>query len=86
MAVRVRLNDGIRLVVDAGLEEFTKAYQEALQRNELLEVKNGSGRMRVLNPLQILYFEDASEVLSEDGSDSAPEATAAPADDLPVRH
>jgi hypothetical protein len=66
VAVRVRLSDGIHLIVSADLEQFTKDYQDALRRNGVLEVENGNGRTRVLNPLQILYFEDASEVVSED--------------------
>jgi hypothetical protein len=59
LAVRIRLNDGINLMARAELNEFTKAYQDALKNNKLLEIENGSGRMRVLNPQQILYFEDA---------------------------
>src|SRR5947207_1190739 len=66
VAVRVRLSDGIHLILNADLEKFTKDYQEALKKDGLLEVENGSGRMRVLNPQQILYFEDAKETVSED--------------------
>jgi hypothetical protein len=72
MAVRVRLSDGIHLILNTDLEQFTKDYQEALKNNGLLEVENGSGRMRVINPQQILYFEDANEAVSED--DQAAEA------------
>lgn len=74
MAVRVRLNDGVHFVVRADLEEFRKAYEEALKNNAVLEVENGNGRMRVLNPQQILYFEDASQEVSEDGDAVAPVA------------
>ena len=66
MAVRARMADGINLVLNIDLDQFTKDYQEALRKNRLLEVENGSGRMRILNPQQILYFEDASEAVSED--------------------
>jgi hypothetical protein len=74
MAVRVRLSDGILLLVQSDLEGFTKLYQEALRDNELLEVENGNGRMRVLNPQQILYFEDATGELSEDDREAAEQA------------
>ena len=59
MAVRIRLNDGINLVARATLDEFTKAYEAALKKGEPLEVENGNGKVRRLNPVQILYFEDA---------------------------
>ena len=84
MAVRARLSDGINLILNADLEQFTKDYQEALKNNRLLEVENGSGRMRVINPQQILYFEDASEPASEDDPGVGPEQ-AAPKD-LPAPH
>lgn len=65
MPVRIRLNDGVTFTVNSDLETFTKNYQEALKKNQLLEVENGAGRMRVLNPQQILYFENADEAVSE---------------------
>jgi hypothetical protein len=69
--VRVRLNDGINLVVRAELTEFRKAYEDALKHHTLLEVENGDGKMRVLNPVQILYFEDADEAAGEADRDPA---------------
>ena len=74
MAVRVRLSDGISLIVRADLNEFQKAYQEALRSNALLEVENGNGKTRVVNPQQILYFEE------EDEDDPASVAASARAD------
>jgi hypothetical protein len=82
--VKARLSDGISLILNIDLEEFTKSYQEALKKNVLLEVENGDGKMRVINPQQILYFEDAEGSASE-----SVEAAAAPqqaAEDLPARH
>jgi hypothetical protein len=82
VAVRVRLSDGINLIVHADLAEFSKAYQEALKKTELLEVENGNGKARVLNPQQILYFEDAD---GEAVSDEDPGATRSrQSEDLPV--
>jgi hypothetical protein len=69
VAVRIRLSDGIQLVVQEDLAKFTDTYQEALKKSGLIEVENGSGKMRVLNPLQILYFEDASNTSLEDDGD-----------------
>ena len=59
MALKVRLSDGITVVVNEGLEDFRKKYQAALAENALLDLTNGDGKKRVLNPLQILYFEEA---------------------------
>lgn len=59
MALKVRLSDGITVVVNEDLEEFRKKYQKALADNALLDVTNGNGKTRVLNPQQILYFEEA---------------------------
>ena len=61
VAVRLRLSDGISIIVRAHLSEFQKAYQEALRSNALLEVENGSGKTRVVNPQQILYFEEEDD-------------------------
>jgi hypothetical protein len=58
VAVRLRLSDGISIIVRAELAEFQRAYQEALRSNALLEVENGSGKTRIVNPQQILYFEE----------------------------
>jgi hypothetical protein len=61
VALKVRLSDGITVVVNDDLEDFRAKYQEALAKNALLDVVNGGGKKRVLNPQQILYFEEADE-------------------------
>jgi hypothetical protein len=77
VAVKVRLNDGINLVVNANIDDFRKAYEDALKNSLLLEVENGQGKMRVLNPVQILYFEDATDADAESDQQAG-----APAQDL----
>jgi len=42
--------DGINLILNIDLSQFTKDYKEALRKNGLLEVENGDGRTRILNP------------------------------------
>jgi hypothetical protein len=64
MALKVRLSDGITVVVNDDLEAFRKKYQAALAENTLLDVTNGDGKTRVLNPQQILYFEEAEDSLT----------------------
>jgi len=80
MPVRIRLGDGITLVVQADIEDFTKAYKAALKHDELLDVENGDGKTRRINPVQILYFEDAGEGSAED----VPEIESVAAPDLEV--
>ena len=70
--VRLRLSDGISIVVRAELRTFQKSYQEALRSNALLEVQNGDGKTRVVNPQQILYFEEEEE-LPDAASETRPE-------------
>jgi hypothetical protein len=79
LAVKVRLSDGITIIVDAGLEDFRERCQAALADNTVLEVTNGDGKTRVVNPLQILYFEEAEAedaVLPE--ANSSTRVTASP--------
>ena len=71
MGVRVRLNDGINLIARADLDEFTKAYLSALKNGEPLEIENGTGKIRRINPVQILYFEDATDAGDEGDRDEA---------------
>jgi hypothetical protein len=66
MALKVRLSDGITVAVNEDLEDFRKKYQKALADNTVLDVTNGHGKTRVLNPQQILYFEEAEEPLTVD--------------------
>ena len=64
----------------AELDDFRKAYEGALKNRALLEVENGQGKMRVLNPVQILYFEAATDADAESDQHEA----RAPAQDLQV--
>ena len=43
------------------VDEFRKAVGLALDHKRLLEVENGNGKMRILNPLQIVFFEEIEE-------------------------
>jgi hypothetical protein len=61
MAVRVRLNDGVEFVVQTTVEKLREGVKVALGNNALLEVENGDGKMRIVNPVQIVYFEEADE-------------------------
>jgi hypothetical protein len=66
MAVRVQLSDGVELFVRVSLEDMRKAYQTALDNNQLLEIESGNGKTRAVNPNQILYFEEVEDASVDD--------------------
>ncbi len=68
MAVKVRLGDGAEFVLHTTVEDLQKGIRLALDNNQLLEVENGNGKMRVLNPSQIVFFEEVPEDTPEDES------------------
>lgn len=73
MAVRVKLSDGVEFVLHSSLDEFRKAVRLALDNNQVLEVENGDGKTRLINPLQIVFFEE----VEDDEASQAVEAAAA---------
>src|SRR3954470_7913046 len=71
MAVRIKLSDGDEFAVHMALDEVRKAFREALDDNRLFELSNGDGRLRVINPHQILYFEEDETGDDPDGTTPA---------------
>ena len=60
MPVRIQLEGGTNLMVDVSLDDWNKAYQQALKRSTMLEIETEDGRVLAINPHQILYLEEAS--------------------------
>lgn len=50
-------NREIRLEVD--LAEWTKAFEQALRNDEVVEVRNPEGGVLGINPRQVLYWKSA---------------------------
>ena len=71
MAIKVRLSDGDEFVVYSNTADLTKAFRDALDENRLVEVRNGDGRVRVINPHQILYFEELAASEASAGPEAA---------------
>jgi hypothetical protein len=65
VAVRVQLNDGLQLVTRLTLDEMDEAFRKALDRRTTLAVRDRHGTKRVVNPLQILYFEEIDDATAE---------------------
>jgi predicted DNA binding protein len=62
VAVRIRLSDGSAFVVDSDFEDLHKRVLSAIKDElPLLEVRNGNGKMRSINPQQIVTIEEADE-------------------------
>jgi hypothetical protein len=59
MAVRIRLSDGSAFVVDATYEQLHEQVMTAIGGDvPLIEVRNGNGKMRSINPRSITYLEE----------------------------
>jgi hypothetical protein len=75
VAVRVLLNDDLELRVDLEWDEMLKLFSKALASNQALRVENGDGKVRAINPHQILLMEPLEE--SEQIEDFEPKAVEA---------
>ena len=76
MAVRIYLIDGkTTFTVDEPREQVEEAFQAAREVNGVLRIRNGEGRVRSINPDQVLYFENVDdEPTSVFEKDAAPSA------------
>jgi hypothetical protein len=74
VAVLVHINGSVTLRVEADLDTFEKAYKTALAKNQVLRIRSGDGKIRVVNARQIAFFED--EELPEGVDPERPEVAA----------
>src|SRR5207247_739816 len=62
MAVRIRLSDGSAFVVDAPFQKLQKAVVSAVEESvPFIEVMNGNGQMRSINPRLITSLEEIDD-------------------------
>lgn len=62
MVVRIELSTGEEIVVrGVELRQVQEAFEQALARNQALDIRNASGRVLALNPRQILSIEQVVE-------------------------
>jgi hypothetical protein len=59
MTVLVHLSGNSTLRVDVDFEEMSAAYETALEKNRLLRITSDDGTTRAVNPLQIVFFQQA---------------------------
>jgi hypothetical protein len=62
VAVRIRLSDGSAFVVDGAFQDLHQAVVSAIEENvPFIEVRNGNGQMRSINPRLITSLEEADD-------------------------
>jgi uncharacterized protein YlzI (FlbEa/FlbD family) len=62
MAVRIRLSNGSAFIVTSSFDELHEAVQQAIREGlPLLDIRNGNGEMRSINPLQIASLEETAD-------------------------
>jgi hypothetical protein len=60
VASKLRLNDGVDLIVEVALDELASAIEQAVQAGVWLRVNMGDEAV-IVNPGQVLYMGEASE-------------------------
>lgn len=61
MNVKIRLPDGIVFTVwNKNLKQTYKYWKQATYHDELMEIDNGQGKTRFINPRQVIYIEGDS--------------------------
>jgi hypothetical protein len=79
MAVAVDLANGSQLVARMTPEEMYEAFQKALDRKTLLDVKDLNGGTVAVNPFQILSFREVDDATAERLENGAHQRAAATA-------
>jgi len=75
MAVRIRLSDGSAFVVDGPFEDLQKAVVGSIEKNvPFIEVRNGNGQMRSINPRLITSLEEVDDESLTPGEEEVLEA------------
>lgn len=74
MSLLLQLKDGTELALNVDPKAWTKAFEQAMRNNEVVEVTDPRGSVLSINPNQVLYWTTETE-----GSVPASEAAAVPA-------
>ena len=65
MAVRITLNNGQRVVSRLSVEDVREAFQKALDRNTVLDIRGDDDSVIAVNPFQIVSFEEIDAETAE---------------------
>jgi hypothetical protein len=67
MPLRLKLIEDQELLLEVDPDAWSKAFEQALRNDEVVQVKNPRGELLAINPRQVLYWTTVSE-----GSEDAP--------------
>lgn len=56
MALLLQLTENREIRLEVDLQEWTKAFEQALRNDEVVEVRNDEGGVLAVNPRQVLYW------------------------------
>jgi hypothetical protein len=57
MPLRITLSDHDSIEVDIPLDDWNRAYQEAVRSNTMIEIEEPSGRIVSINPQRVVLLE-----------------------------
>ncbi len=61
MATRINLRDGSQALVQATIDQLRVALQSAIARNQLVEIEQPGGKVAVINPHEVVSFQEEPE-------------------------
>jgi hypothetical protein len=56
MALLLQLKDGTELALNVDPKAWTRAFEQAMRNNEIVEVTDPKGAVLSINPNQVLYW------------------------------
>jgi hypothetical protein len=63
---RLRLTDGIELIIETSVDEARQALQMAIADGQFLEITVADGRFVTINPQHVLYLLEGAETDGDD--------------------
>jgi Asp-tRNA(Asn)/Glu-tRNA(Gln) amidotransferase B subunit len=61
MAVRIKLNDGTEMIVEATIDELTTAMRAATESGDVVKIKQPDGRVIAITPQAVEMLQEEPE-------------------------
>jgi hypothetical protein len=68
MALLLQLKDGTELALNVDPKAWTRAFEQAMRNNEIVEVTDPKGSVLSINPNQVLYWTTETEESAQVGA------------------
>ena len=65
MAIRINLRDGSQALVQASIDQLSKALEGAIARGQLLQIEGPDGKVVVINPNEVVSAREEPEAAEE---------------------